>query len=201
MTGRPPAVVVALRLEGLALRGHTGGVPIVRCGMGPRRVHKRAPRFADRQGWVSTGFCGGLAPGVRPGDVVVADTVVIGDRRLPVPAGPRLAQRLQATGLRVHLGPIYAADAVVHGAQRARLAAAGHLAVDLESGALGTLAGERPFAIVRAVADTADAPLLHPATPLRVWRALRSLRVVAPQLGAWAKAPEAARGAESEEVG
>ena len=61
----------------------------------------------------------------------------------------------------------------------------------MESGALAELAAGRPFAVVRAVVDTPDAPLASPGTPLRVWRALRSLRIAAPQIGAWTRAIDA----------
>ncbi|HEX3825913.1 MAG TPA: hypothetical protein VHV82_01460 [Sporichthyaceae bacterium] len=186
--GAAAAVVVALRLEALAMRGHVGGVEVLRTGMGPRRVAGCAPLIADRRGWVSAGFCGGLAPFVRPGDLVVAHEVVVAATRHAVPAGRELAQRLRGLGLRVHLGSLAATAQVVHGTVREKLAAAGHLAVDMESGALAQLAAGRPFAVVRAVVDTADAPLASPGTPLRVWRALRSLRIAAPEIGAWTRA-------------
>jgi len=200
MSGRPPVVVVALRLEALAMRRHTGGVGVLRTGMGPRRVARCAAALQQHGGWVSSGFCGGLAPGVRPGDLVVADQIVAGAVRHAVPAGPRLAEWLRARGVQVHLGSMAAAAEVAHGAARDRLVQAGHVAVDMESGALAELAVGRPFAVVRSVVDTADAPLLHPGTPIRVWRGLRSLRVVAPYLGAFAKAMDAAL-AGPEEVG
>jgi 4-hydroxy-3-methylbut-2-enyl diphosphate reductase len=182
------AVVVALRLEALAVRRHVGGVAVLRTGMGPRRVAGCAPLIADRPGWVSAGFCGGLAPFVRPGDLVVAHEVVVAATRYAVPAGRDLARRLRGHGLRVHLGSVAATAAVVHGTAREKLAAAGHLAVDMESGALAELAAGRPFAVVRAVVDTAAAPLVSPGTPFGVLRALRSLRIAAPEIGAWARA-------------
>jgi 4-hydroxy-3-methylbut-2-enyl diphosphate reductase len=188
VTDGRPAVVVALRLEALAVRSQVGDVAVLRTGMGPRRVADRAPLIADRRGWVSTGFCGGLAPFVRPGDLVVADEVVVAAVRYAVPAGRGLAQRLRGHGVRVHLGTVAAVGRVVHGTAREQLAAAGHLAVDMESGALAELAAGRPFAVVRAVVDTADAPLAGPGTPVRVWRALRSLRIAAPEIGAWTRA-------------
>jgi 4-hydroxy-3-methylbut-2-enyl diphosphate reductase len=191
LTDGRAAVVVALRLEARAVRRQVGGVAVVRTGMGPRRVANRAPLIGDRRGWVSVGFCGGLAQFVRPGDLVVADEVVVAGVRYAVPAGRELAQRLRGQGLRVHLGSMAAVGQVVHGIAREKLATAGHLAVDMESGALAELAAGRPFAVVRAVVDTADAPLASPGTPVRVWRALRSLRTAAPEIGAWTRAIDA----------
>jgi len=186
----PPggAIVVALRLEALALRRRTGHVPVLRTGMGPRRVAGAASHLARYPGWMSAGLCGGLAEGVRPGDLVVATEVVDGPHRLPVRGADALAQRLRRPGVRVLTGPLAAGAAVVHGAARTRLARNGALAVDMESGALSALAGAKPFAAVRVVVDTADAPLLRPGTPLRVFRALRNLRRSGPALAAWAGA-------------
>jgi 4-hydroxy-3-methylbut-2-enyl diphosphate reductase len=200
MTERTSAVVVALRLEALAMRRHTDGVQVLRTGLGPRGVARSATRLESCRGWVSSGLCGGLAPGVRAGDLVVADEIVSGELRYAVPAGPVLAEWLRARGVDVHVGSVAAAPEVVHGAERARLARAGHVAVDMESGALAELAAGRAFVVIRSVVDTADAPLLRPGTPIRAWRALRSLRIVAPYLGAWARTTDAAF-AGPEEVG
>ena len=178
------AIVVALRVERAALRGRTGKVTIIRTGIGPRK----AARIQVPHGCVSAGLAGGLAPAVLPGDVVVASEVVVGDRRIPVPHAGELADRLRATGLRVHLGPMAASDHVVRGTERQALADRGCLAVDMESGALADLATGKPFAVARVVLDTPAHPLLRPGTPIRAVRALRTLRRAGPELTTWCSA-------------
>jgi 4-hydroxy-3-methylbut-2-enyl diphosphate reductase len=77
---------------------------------------------------------------------------------------------------------------IVHGAARARLASTGALAVDMEAAQLAAVAGNRPFAVLRAIVDTPDAPLLRPATLSRGLRGLRALRVAAPAIEQWTAA-------------
>ena len=63
---------------------------------------------------------------------------------------------------------------------RARLAATGALAVDMETAALVGVPWQRPVTVVRAVSDTLDRELLSPAIIRGGWRALRPLRAAAP---------------------
>lgn len=122
------------------------------------------------------GVAGGLDPSVRPGDVVVA----------PDPSAPLLAGALRRLGLAVHIGPIHTSDRVVTGAARGRLD--GFLAVDMETDRLRAAAGNRPFAAVRVVTDTAGAGLWSPGLLTRGVRALSTLRTAAPALHRWAAA-------------
>lgn len=183
----PIAIVVALRVERFALRGHTGALPVLRTGVGPDRVARNTEAVQAHPGWVSAGLCGGLAPQVLPGHVVVADEVAVSDRRIPVAGARDLAARLRAAELVVHVGPVAASDHVVRGRERRQLAKAGFLAVDMESGALAELAQGKPFAVVRVALDTPGRPLLRPGTPLRAWRALRNLRRAGPMLARWSR--------------
>lgn len=182
------AVVTALGLEQAALRGRLGSVPLVRTGMGPDRAARAVARLRERSaGLLMAGLGGGLAPEVRPGDVVVASEVVTGGRRLAVPSAPLLAGALSRCGLPVHLGPVASSPRLVGGAARAALAGGGALAVDMESGALATAPG-RPCAVVRVIVDTAELPLWRPRTAARGLAALRTLRAAAPALRQWAEA-------------
>jgi 4-hydroxy-3-methylbut-2-en-1-yl diphosphate reductase len=64
----------------------------------------------------------------------------------------------------------------------------GALAVDLESAWLAAAAGERPVAVIRAISDTPQRPLLSPAALAGGLRALRSLRAAGPALTRWSAA-------------
>ncbi|WP_018384767.1 phosphorylase family protein [Wenjunlia vitaminophila] len=74
----PPGLllVCALRTEQRALRAARGTLRLLRTGMGPRAAEaatRAALRPTDgRTAVLVTGFCAGLAPGLAPGDVVVA---------------------------------------------------------------------------------------------------------------------------------
>jgi 4-hydroxy-3-methylbut-2-enyl diphosphate reductase len=144
----------------------------VRLGMG------RRAGLPPGDGFLVAGVAGGLDASIRPGDVVVA----------PDRSAPMLAGALHRLGLTVHVGPIHTSDRVVTGAEREALAATGMLAADMETGRLRAMAGDRPFAAVRAITDSIGAPLWSPGTLLRGVRGLRSLRTAAPALRQWAEA-------------
>jgi 4-hydroxy-3-methylbut-2-enyl diphosphate reductase len=144
----------------------------VRVGMGRRATLPAGDAF------LVAGVAGGLAADVRPGDVVVA----------PDPSAPMLAGALRRLGLTVHVGPLHTSDRIVTGGDRARLAATGALAADMETATLRAAAGDRPFAAVRVVTDAVGAPLWSPGTLARGLRALRTLRRASPALHAWAAA-------------
>jgi 4-hydroxy-3-methylbut-2-enyl diphosphate reductase len=151
--------------------------------MGPARSARAARALAGRAVLV-VGVAGGLAPQVRPGDVVVADEVRgHPDGPVRVAAAPLLAAALRGAGLTVHVGPIVSEPRVSYGAARARLAATGALAVDTETAWLTR--GGAPFAAVRSVVDTADSPLWSIGTAMRGVVALRALRRAAAALGDW----------------
>lgn len=81
----PPApllLVCALGIERRALRGGDlrgapGALGVLRTGMGPVAAARSVTAAALDAGTavVATGFCAGLAPGMRPGDVTVATEV------------------------------------------------------------------------------------------------------------------------------
>ena len=168
-------IVAALRLEALAVGG-------TRIGMRARRP------LPDGQ-LVLAGVAGAVAPGLGPGDIVVADRVVLDgaadrDAAVVLPGAADLAKALRIAGLTVHLGPVGGADRIVTGAARAAWADRGALAVDMESGVLARTG--RLAAVVRAIVDTPAHPLVSLGTLPRGSRALRALRRAAPVLSAWA---------------
>jgi 4-hydroxy-3-methylbut-2-enyl diphosphate reductase len=104
------------------------------------------------------------------------------------PSALLLVGALRAAGLTAHAGPIVSVDHVVHGAERAELAAAGAVAVDMESAMLAAAADGGPLAVLRVVVDTPRRPLFHPATGSAGVAALATLGRLGPVLQKWAAA-------------
>ncbi|MFH8746465.1 1-hydroxy-2-methyl-2-butenyl 4-diphosphate reductase [Streptomyces rimosus] len=201
--GPPPLLLAcALGIERFALRGgdHSGApAPVVtlRTGMGPRaatdavrHVLGDGPATA-RVPVVATGFCAGLVPGMRPGDVVVADAA-----RGHLPDGPDvpcsgngpLLRALEERGMTVHTGLLRGSDHVVRGAERAGLRAAGAVAVDMESAATlaaATRDGGRPVAAVRVIVDAPEHELVRIGTLRGGMSAFRVLRSILPVFFEW----------------
>lgn len=179
-------VVVALRIERVAV----GGAVVV-TGMGPRRAAGAAARLARTLApgtpVVMTGVCGAVDAAVRPGTVVVADRVGLGhDVPAPLPGAEAMCRALVAAGLAPVVGRLSTVDRMVRGAERDRLAAAGVLAVDMESAVVVEALradGHRPVAVVRTVSDTPGTGVVRGGVPALV--ALRRLR---PAFEAWAEA-------------
>ncbi|MFI1014895.1 1-hydroxy-2-methyl-2-butenyl 4-diphosphate reductase [Streptomyces sp. NPDC020965] len=199
-TDVPLLIACALGIERLALRGadHRGGggpVTLLRTGMGPRNA-ARAVREALAGGplrdaaVIATGFCAGLAPGMRPGDVVIADETRHPAGATPCTAAGPLIEAVTRTlpGRRVHRGPLTGSDHVVRGPERAELWATGAIAVDMESAAtLATAldAGPRPVAAVRVVVDAPEHELIRMGTVRGGISAFRVLRAVLPAFHEW----------------
>jgi adenosylhomocysteine nucleosidase len=114
---------------------------------------------------ISWGVCGGLDPGLRPGDLVLGAEVVSDDDAVGTDAAATasLARRLADAGTRVAVERMAAAAApVLTAAAKAVLRrASGAAAVDMESLIAGRFARERhvPFVILRAVSDPAGRDL------------------------------------------
>ena len=190
MTGA--VICTPLAVERAAVAPATA-LPVLRTGAGPARSAAAADRAELRGRAVAiAGVAGALTNQLSPGDLVVASELraagrpVSSSRPIPVPAAPLVAGALRRAGLPVHVGPIVSTTSVVHGGQRAQLAASGALAVDLESAWLA--AGDRPVLAVRAVVDTPRHPLLRPGTVARGVRALRALRAATPVFEQWQRA-------------
>jgi 4-hydroxy-3-methylbut-2-en-1-yl diphosphate reductase len=184
----PATVCTPLRVEQLALRGVLTPPPTL-TGMGPARSAKSAARLGAATGILVAGLGGAVQRGLQPGDVVVGTEVRGMDGRQRTSASaPLLTAALRRLGLTVHPGPVTSAPGVVHGAGRAALAATGALAVDMESAELTAGVGTEAFAVLRAIVDTPDHPLLRPATVTRGIAGLRSLRAAGPAIEQWTAA-------------
>lgn len=198
MTDTGPVVATALAVERRAVGGPGGSrlptASVIRTGAGARRSIAAARTLGSRARLVA-GVAGALGDGLGPGDLVVADEVVGPDGgSVRVASAPLLAAELRTAGLRVHLGPVVSADHVVTGAERGaygengRRSVNGPLAVDTESFWLAPDDPTTPFAVLRAIVDTPEHPLVHPGTVTRGIAALRSLRRAAPVIAAWCAA-------------
>jgi 4-hydroxy-3-methylbut-2-enyl diphosphate reductase len=163
---------------------------IVRLGMGPGRTRERAAQIVGSGPIAVLGVAGGLAPDVRPGEIVVATEVsVAGGEPFPCRQAEALADAVRRTGLPVHLGPIVSTPHIVTGDEFDALAASsGALAVDMESGYVAEmLRPDRPLAVVRAVSDTKSEPLFSPAILRRGVGALAAVRRAASVITEWAE--------------
>lgn len=191
---RPPLLVVcALRIERFALRrgaarNAADPVTVLRTGMGPKAAHRAVeaalhdPQLRDAA-VLTTGFCAGLAPGMRPGDVVVAD-----DGHESAVLVAALKATLTDRGHTVHTGTLAESDHVVRGAERAALAATGAIAVDMESAAMRRAAlaeGAHRVAAARVVVDTPEYELVRVGTLRTGIIAFRVLRDLVPAFLEW----------------
>lgn len=205
MNGPPDAapllIACALGVERLALRAGgdrrraAGPVTVVRTGMGPAAAERAVGRALAVPGMcraavLATGFCAGLVPGMRPGDLVVAEET----------RGPHGATRCVGTGLlveelrraapgrAVHTGPLAGSGHLVRGRERSQLLATGAIAVDMESAATlhtAVSAGERPVAAVRVVVDAPEHELVRMGTVRGGVSAFRVLRAIFPVFHEW----------------
>ncbi|HLH57779.1 MAG TPA: 4-hydroxy-3-methylbut-2-enyl diphosphate reductase [Streptosporangiaceae bacterium] len=171
------------------------GASVLRTGYGTRRASHRAVEVSHGTfGMMAiTGTGAGLTADLSPGDLVVASEVVAVSDDGPgagvrVPSAPLLAGELRRAGLRARTGTVATVDHLVRNGDRERLAQAGMVAADMESAALASAAGDRPLAVIRAISDTADRPLLRPGVLTGGLSALRSLRAAGPVLDRWAAA-------------
>lgn len=181
-------VLCPLAIEARAVRGGLPGARVLRSGMGKQRslAAARAVQSGRAPAIAVAGFCGGVDPRLRAGDIVVA-TEVRGDGRSMVCTTPQmLATVLRGRGARVALGVLASAERVTGPAERARLHAVGVAAVDMESAWLASAAAGRPFAVLRVVVDVAGQRLASARTLTSGIRAYRSLRLAAAGLGEWA---------------
>ncbi|MFG2126733.1 1-hydroxy-2-methyl-2-butenyl 4-diphosphate reductase [Streptomyces sp. NPDC048751] len=196
----PLLIACALGIEHLALRmgdrtGAGGPVTVLRTGMGPRAAERSVGRvLADPAlggaAVLATGFCAGLAPGMHPGDLVVAEETRDPRGNVPCVATELLVKELVRTlpGRTVHTGPLVGSDHVVRGHERSALRATGAIAVDMESAATllsAVHAGERPVAAVRVVVDAPEHELVRIGTVRGGISAFRVLRSVLPTFFEW----------------
>jgi adenosylhomocysteine nucleosidase len=135
----------------------TGGSP-VRARAGAELLRARGAA-----GLVSFGLAIGLAPVLRPGDVVVANNVVLPSGNT-VPTDPAwrtaLLEHLAGSGLNVRVARIAGSDEALTsaGAKRRAFQTTFAAALDTESHAVAEVAAAAglPLLVVRAVAEPAD---------------------------------------------
>ncbi|MBV8245381.1 MAG: hypothetical protein JOZ38_05640 [Candidatus Eremiobacteraeota bacterium] len=158
-------VVTATALETrMAARELKNLAPVLRVGVGNARGWLRLERL------VSCGIAGGVRADLATGTVVIPREIVrpSGER---VTCDPELSARFvnaaAALGARVSTDPLFTSRTFIYGAEaRAELAAAGFVAVDMESALL-----DAPrVAAVRVILDT-PAREISPAW-LHPWRAI-----------------------------
>jgi adenosylhomocysteine nucleosidase len=127
-----------------------GAIELATVGLGGARLDERAAGWRAADLVVSAGACGGLAPSLAVGALVVPAVVVDGTgERWPAATLPRLPGAGALLTVR---------EVVESAAQKARLwMETGALAVDMESAAIMAWARARgvPAAAVRAVSDDA----------------------------------------------
>lgn len=186
-----PLFAVPLAIEAWAVRCGMRGRPgaVVRTGMGAAHSSAALPslRAAPAGALVVAGFAGALHPALHPGDVVVADEVH-GETGVVHPfRATMLAAALRSAGLRVYCGQIRFVDKIVHRRGRSALARTGALAVDMESAVLAQAAVQRPFAVIRAIVDTPERPLIGPHTIGGAVYAIRALTRIGPAVEKWAE--------------
>ncbi|QKW48908.1 1-hydroxy-2-methyl-2-butenyl 4-diphosphate reductase [Streptomyces buecherae] len=162
---------------------------------GPTAGH-RPVRGPGPAAVIATGFCAGLAPGMHPGDLVVADqtrdhagsTECTGTEVLASALAELCRRSGRGPAPAVHTGPVAGSDHVVRGAERARLRATGAVAVDMESAATlrtAVRAGPRPVAAVRVVVDAPEHELVRIGTLRGGISAFRVLRSILPAFCQW----------------
>ncbi len=138
-----------------ALRG-AAGVEVAVTGMGQEAAARAAAEWVPRvRAVVVCGVAGGTGGVARAGDVVIGDGLWIA----PGVSGPPLAA-VPLPG--VVRGLVASVATPVDGAEaRARLAAAGVVAVETEAGAWAAACSVArvPLAVVRGVLDTPEQPL------------------------------------------
>jgi 4-hydroxy-3-methylbut-2-enyl diphosphate reductase len=173
-------IAVPMSLEAWLISSGAPGARVSKTGIGPRRAHAsvRSLREQALGALLVMGFAGGLDPGGRPGDVVVADELLgPGGVRIGCPRAHTLTQLLRDAGFPTRRGPLVSVPRPVVGAARKHLRASGAVAVDMESVWLAGAAGKRPFAVVRVLLDTPARELWRPWLTLGGFvRAAASLR-------------------------
>lgn len=140
---------------------------------------------------VVAGFGGGIDPGVRPGDIVLAGELRTSRGPVACADPAALAGVLRQAGLRVRVGAIWSDGRLVVGAERRALQSTGAVAVDMESAALAARLAAPPV-VLRVIVDTPTSELYRPwATLTHGLSAFATLRRVGGLLSRWTEASPA----------
>ncbi|PIW27433.1 MAG: hypothetical protein COW30_10715 [Rhodospirillales bacterium CG15_BIG_FIL_POST_REV_8_21_14_020_66_15] len=162
-------IITGVLREAACLNGLSGGdsLDIRTAGADPRRAGELAAEmFAQgAKAVLSFGLCGGLDPALKAGDLIVPTRIISGEGR-GLTCDPDWTGRLEDAldDLIARRGVVIAHSAVIVAGPRRKAvlrANTGADAVDMESYAVGQAARRagRPFAVIRAVSDTAETRL------------------------------------------
>jgi 4-hydroxy-3-methylbut-2-enyl diphosphate reductase len=121
--GTPLTVLAPMRIEQLAIKRGAITATVLRTGMGPQKATSFAAdptRHAIAAGApvAVVGVAGALVDDLKPGDVVVADSLVSTDGTISVdlPGAPLVASALAAAGIPSRVGPLSCAHVIIKGA-------------------------------------------------------------------------------------
>jgi len=165
----PLGIVTGLPAEARCIAKAPGSVPgltrigdtlLYVSGVGQARARQAAEALVAQgaRALLSWGTAGALENALRPGDVILPDTILASDTPFPVDAAwrVRLAASLERH-LTVHTGAMLHTLEAIRTAHEKRVLfeRTGALAADMESGAVAQTArnAEIPFACLRAIVD------------------------------------------------
>jgi adenosylhomocysteine nucleosidase len=165
-------------IEHRDLRGFRAGrgeteILAIATGMGLARARRTARRafelYPDAELAIGTGVAGALTDGLGPGDLVLADRVMVQHDAVTEPEhlvtidGELLVElggRLAAAGLRFAMGGMFSSQRVLSRGVEKRLARkkTGAIAVDMETASIAEQASARgiSFTCLRAIIDQVD---------------------------------------------
>jgi 4-hydroxy-3-methylbut-2-enyl diphosphate reductase len=173
-----------------AVRRGAQDARVVHTGIGMRASRRAAARVRLLPGSAVavTGVCMAIDPELQTGDLVLANEIRYPHGTVRIPAAGILAGALRRAGIEVRVGPVVSNPQGVLRGERERLRGSGAIALDTGSGWLASGAGERPFAVLRAVVRTGShqlgRPLVAAAAGARAHRALAEASWV---LDSWAQ--------------
>lgn len=169
-------VVAATWLEAWAVRRAARGVPVLRAGVGLRRLRGPVPGSAV----ISCGLAGALRSDLPTGTVVVPDRVLRPDGtwlRCDPALGDALAEGARRLGFEPARVPLATVPVLARGELRAWWAARGCAAADMETGLLGA----PRVAAVRVILDTPERDLPRIRDGRSAWREAVGLLREAPR--------------------
>jgi len=160
-------MVVACSYAEIGWIPRLSGVRLLRTPMGAAAsaAVERALEVGEEPNLIlSTGFCGGLAPSLPPGRIVLAKEIRHRGETIPldVELFDRAKNGLSRGGIDFTTGAIESVDQVIESvAEKSDLGEEGAIAVEMEDGSLALLTRERGigFLSVRAVIDPVDRTL------------------------------------------
>ncbi len=160
-TGLPALLVITGLQREAAISAGTGVVTVCSGGKQDVLKHRLDAQRPPLGGVLSFGLAGGLAPDLKPGDIVVASHVLHGDERHVADQRWHDAiVRALDNELRLKRGSIHASATVVTQAagKGALHAQTGAIAIDMESHLAAAYAARHrlPFAAIRAIGDSAS---------------------------------------------